>query len=547
MSAVDPKSISILRLGEHGENKRVWIVNKTLQETFAAGEKVKVGYDKANKQIKITKPDSFLEGNHTISSRGNGTPVLDIKNKDVADTLGNVDRIEVLYFKDEIVIKVAKVEHFKNKRAEKTGLNTFELFCGGGTLTRFFRNAGFNIRGGLELNEEYLALFHENNPGEKIFSINGRIEDIHTSYFPKDIDVVLAGIPCTTFSGSNVRLKTALKNKREGLSYDEDEIRKADQGESLTFYVLMAIKAMNPRTVVIEEVVEYSESSASIMLRSILGHMGYSISEAVSTGLHTKRQRWCLVANMGETVNLDSLWYDDGKKIGNLLEVSTEAREWKHKDNFAPSRLNEAIGIRSVTPNDNMVNTFTTHGTRGTEPILQHPENPDLYSEFTNREIANIHGLDKDFVIDERKSIGRQIVGQGVTDMFKSIAKRIIYKSAIKGVIHEDTIDLLTKNGYKRATLNYTVNSTSSRYVVGGVHDYKYPCYFNPQTGHVDMVEICSDYYERENYGVLSSMDPTGSCYLYNFSLSCGELTYNLELYCCDDPIFVNMNKDAVA
>ena len=139
------------------------------------------------------------------------------------------------------------------------------MFCGGGTLSRFFEQAGFNIVGGLELDEEYLSLFHENNIGDKIYSINGRIEDIHSSYFPKNIDIVLSGIPCTTFSGSNVKLKTALKNKREGKPYDVEELRKADQGESLTFYVLMAIKAMNPRTVVVEEVVEYSESSASIM------------------------------------------------------------------------------------------------------------------------------------------------------------------------------------------------------------------------------------------------------------------------------------------
>lgn len=425
MSAINPESISILRLGDHGDNKRVWIVNKTLQKTFGAGEKVKVAYDKANSQIKITKPNSFLESNHTISSRGNGTPVLDLKNKNIAEVFGNIEKIEVLYYKDQIIIKVAKTEHFKAKRAEKTGLDTFELFCGAGTLTRFFKKAGFNIVGGLELNEEYLALFHANNPGEKIYSINGRIEDIHSSYFPKNVDVVLSGIPCTTFSGSNVKLRAALKNKREGKPYDEDEIKKADQGESLTFYVLMAIKAMNPRTVVIEEVVEYSESSASIMLRSVLEHMGYNITETVSSGFHTKRQRWCLVANMGEAVELSNLVYDDGKTIGNFLETSTEEREWKHKNDFAPSRLNEAIGIRSVTPNDRMSNTFTTHGTRGTEPILQHPENPMLYSEFTNREIANIHGLDKDFIIDERKSIGRQIVGQGVTDMFAVVADRI--------------------------------------------------------------------------------------------------------------------------
>lgn len=416
--------VSVLRLGDHGSNKRVWIVNKTLQQTFVPGEKVDVAYDKANAQIRIKKTDSVL-ANHTVSSRGNGTPMIDLKNQKVGETFGeHVEKIEVLYFENEIVIKVAKLEVFKQKRAAKTGLNTFELFCGAGTLTHFFKKAGFNIKGGLELDENYLALFHENNPGEEIYSINARIEDLHTSYLPKDIDVLLSGIPCTTFSGSNVKLKTALKNRREGKPYDKEEIKKADNGESLTFYVLTAIRAMNPRTVVVEEVVEYSESSASIMLRTVLEHMGYNITETVSSGSHTKRQRWCLVANMGEAISLTDLLPDDDKTIGDMLETSVEDRDWKPKEGFAPSRLNEAIGIRSCVPADVMSNTFTTHSTRGTEPILKHPTE-ELYSEFTNREIANIHGLGEEFILTGKKTTDRQILGQGVTDMFYHVASRI--------------------------------------------------------------------------------------------------------------------------
>jgi len=48
-----------------------------------------------------------------------------------------------------------------------------------------------------------------------------------------------------------------------------------------------------------------------------------------------------------------------------------------------------------------------------------------LYSEFTNREIANIHGISKDFKLDSRKSTSRQVVGQGVTDIFREVAERI--------------------------------------------------------------------------------------------------------------------------
>jgi len=415
--------VSVLRLGCHKQNRRVWIVNKTLEKIFPAGQNVRVDYHKQEKMIVVNRVD--FGANHTISSRKNGTPILDIKNMKVAETLGNIERIEVVYLHDQLVIRVAKVEKQRQDREKKRCVNTFELFSGAGTLSHFFKRAGFQVRGGLELVDDYRALFHKNNDTDEIYSIGGRIEDIHTSYFPKDIDVVLSGIPCTNYSSSNVKLKAAQKAKREGREYDKEAVNKEYEAEALTFYVLTAIRAMNPRTVVVEEVVEYSESPASMMLRTVLEQMGYKTSEIVSQGTHTKRERWVLVANMGKQIALNGLIEDDGKKIEDFLELSVNERDWKPKEAFAPSRLNEKIGIRSCTPNDTKTNTFTTHSTRGTEPILKHPTQ-ELYSEFTNREIANIHGIDSSFVLDERKSISRQILGQGVTDMFLKVAQRII-------------------------------------------------------------------------------------------------------------------------
>jgi site-specific DNA-cytosine methylase len=417
--------VSVLRLGEHGANKRVWITNQKLQKTFAKGDKIQVTYLKDQKCIHIAKSEE--KGNHTVSGRQNGIPIIDIKNQNVEETFGqDIEKVEVLFFENEIVIKIAKTEHFKNKRLEKTGLNTFELFCGAGTLSHFFKREGFNIKGGLELNEDYLALFHANNPNEEIYSISGRLEDVHTSYFPKDIDVVLSGIPCTNYSSSNKKLKEAQKAKREGREYCEEEIKKEFEAESLTFYVLMAIKAMNPRTVVVEEVVEYAESPASMMLRTVLGHMGYQMSETVEEGKHTKRKRWVLVANMGQMVKLDNLIQDDEKTIEDFLETSIEDRVWQtaEENPRVSGMISKGLGIRSCLPSDTKSNTFTTHSTRHTEPILKHPTQ-ELYSEFTTREIANIHGISKDFLLDERKGISRQVIGQGVTDMFGEVAKRI--------------------------------------------------------------------------------------------------------------------------
>ena len=425
-----PIGVNVLRVGNTASgNKKVYITNKALQNVFPAGEKVSVNYDVANKQILVSKAN-LLTGNHTISKKGNGTPVLDIKGKMVAETFGpDIEKIEVLYFKDQIVIKIAKSEHFKAKRMAKIGLDAFELFAGAGTLSHFFKRAGYNIRGGLELNDDYLALFHTNNPGEEIYSIGGHLEDIHASYYPKGIDVVLSGIPCTNYSVSNVKLKEAQKAKREGREYDEVQIAKEYEAEALTFHVLTAIRAMNPKTVIVEEVVQYSESPASMMLRTVLSQMGYDISETVTVGNHTKRKRWCLVANMGKKVNLENLIMNDDMTMEDFLETPLDDREWKpackHPRIAKNVNCGKGVGIRSVLPSDNTVNTFTTHWTRGTEPILQKAENVDLYSEFTNREIANIHGIASSFELDSRIGISRQVIGQGVTDVFLTIAERI--------------------------------------------------------------------------------------------------------------------------
>jgi len=217
--------------------------------------------------------------------------------------------------------------------------------------------------------------------------------------------------------------------------FDEAEVVKKYEAEALTFYVLTAIKAMNPKTVVVEEVQAYSESPASMMLRTVLAQMGYGISETVATEKHTKRKRWVLVVNMNGKVNLNNLIVDNNKTIIDFLETSIEDREWKpacEHPRIAKNVTGEkkGVGIRSVLPSEKMVNTFTTHWTRGTEPILQKESGVDLYSEFSNREIANIHGISKNFKLDSRKGVSRRILGQGVTDMFKEVAERILELSA---------------------------------------------------------------------------------------------------------------------
>lgn len=405
--------------------KGLWVNNLTLKKSFQAGDTVNISYDHSSKIVIVEKAE--ILGNHTISYRKSDekrTPILDIKNQAIDSLFKDVEKVEIQFFKDRLVIKVAAIEELKNERIGKTGLKTFELFCGGGTLSQMFKQAGFNPVGGLEIEEKYLSVF-ENNHNPK-YTILGSLEDVATNDYPKDIDVLLAGIPCNKFSASNKGMIEALSRYKMGIATKKDMelIEERNQAEYLTFYVLEAIRAMNVKTVVIEEVVPYSLTNASQLLRGILKHMGYELSETVSTGTNTKRKRWCLVANMIEKINLNNLLPDSEKTINDCLEIPIEKREWFKKEDMPRiARAENSIGIRAMLPSMKKSNSFTTHSTRSSEPILRHPKF-ELYSEFTNQEIANIHGL-VDFKLSGTKTTDRQILGQGVSDMFYFIANRI--------------------------------------------------------------------------------------------------------------------------
>lgn len=414
--------------------KGLWVNNLTLKESFEAGDTVNISYDFSNKIVIVEKAE--LLGNHTISCRKSDekrTPILDIKNQSIDNLFKDVEKVEIQFYKDRLVIKVAAIEESRNERINKTGLKTFELFCGGGTLSQMFKQAGFTPIGGLEIEEKYLDVFEDNhNPKYTILS---SLEDVTPNDYPNDVDVLLAGIPCDKFSPSNKGMIEAFARYKNGIASQKDLelIEERNQAEYLTFYVLEAIRTMNVKTVVIEEVVPYSVTNASHLLRGILKHMGYQLSETISSGTNTKRKRWCLVANMTEKIELNNLLPDTDKTINDCLEISTDKREWFKKEELPRiARAENSIGIRAMLPSMKKSNSFTTHSTRSSEPILKHPQF-NLFSEFTNQEIANIHGL-VDYKLSGTKTTDRQILGQGVTDMFYYIANRIKDALGIKSL-----------------------------------------------------------------------------------------------------------------
>lgn len=416
------KALSILKLGDHNQNKRVWIANRNiLKSGLNVGDRIHVDYNRSEKVIEITASD---DGHKVISGRDSENPIIDIKNASVSETLGMPEKVEVVFHENRIVISVAKTEQKRAQRENKSGMKMFELFSGGGTLHHLFKSAGYQSVGGLEMSDKYLAVFDANNPEKDVVTLCASIEDIDPSDYPTDVDLVIAGIPCTSFSQGNLKMVEALNQLKNGEESDPVRIAQRYEAEALVFHVLNAIQHMNPRQVVIEEVPQFAETPASMLLRTVLSQWGFKLSETVAYAKHTKRKRWCLIGDMNNQINLNNLEVDDGKTIGDFLDSSIEARDWVAiEESKRFSKANSTVGLRSHEPSESKTNTFTTHSTRSTEPCLKHPHKP-LYSEFTNTEIARIHGL-TGFKLSGVKTLDRQILGQGVADMFSEIASRV--------------------------------------------------------------------------------------------------------------------------
>ena len=426
------KALSILKLGLIKNGKRIWIANRNILKAFRIGDVINTTYDKSNMQVILERAD--ILGSHTVSSRESGQPIIDIKNNEVANVFGSAEKVEVTFFEGKIIVKASYQDRRLAERLANTSNTVFDFFSGGGTASYFFKKEGFQSVGALDIEDKYLSVYEANHSDNtESLTICASLDEVDPSYFDFDkvnASVVVAGIPCTNYSGANVSLHKELKNKREGLSYDSKRALKQFDAETLTYYLVNAIERINPHTVVIEEVEEYAKVEGAVnMLRGVLIKNGYKITENIIESELTKRKRWVMVANMQDSISLENVAQKEGCMFSELLGDSE--RIWITKEEskrLSGADSKSSIGIRDVDIyTEAKINTITTHMTRHTEPVLSKvlEDGTKVYSELTNEDVKKIHGLGEDYVLSGVKTTDRQILGQGVTEIFRTIAKRI--------------------------------------------------------------------------------------------------------------------------
>ena len=174
-----------------------------------------------------------------------------------------------------------------------------DLFCGAGGLSEGFRQAGFHVLVGNDINEtvgETFKLTHR----EAIF-LEGRIENITAPQFLKasglakgELDCLIGGPPCQSFS---------VYNHQRGMH---------DERSQLFRDYLRIVSGLKPSWIVLENVTGITSAGGGEAVRAILEHLKrlgytveYQILKAEEYGVPQERRR---IVFLGNRLGLPIIW-----------------------------------------------------------------------------------------------------------------------------------------------------------------------------------------------------------------------------------------------
>ncbi|TDA63613.1 hypothetical protein E0765_07195 [Sulfuricurvum sp. IAE1] len=410
--------------------RRIWCQSQILSKYgFEKATAYMITYDMENAQIII---ESSVIGERTVSGTEK-RPIIDIENVKIKEMFEGVGHVHIEVSQDCIVVSASdRAKMLKNaRRKAKENDSTFvELYCGGGTLSSAMMDAGFTPICAVDMDVEQNSI-NKTKEEEGIYhSIN--VLETYRANFPdckviqapvNQIDmrkrlpqagVLVAGIPCQSASKQGVT-----KRKQTGAAIRDEAL------PQLVFPVIEAVLAVEPHTVLIEEVEGFANSYSADFLKAVLEDFGYTIHENFVDGKElnamSKRRRYCMVATVVEKFKFIFKPLEP-KTIGSIIEGNVEDHEWKAFENYKAREEKNLAEGRNFTMNvirydDTITGTFGAGYAkcRVSEPLLAHPDpDTELFRLFTAREIARIHGLSEDYILPDSFTAACHVLGNGV-------------------------------------------------------------------------------------------------------------------------------------
>lgn len=442
--------ISYLSIGEHRQNRRIWIEGKRLASCgFDRGQAYAVILDVSNRRLVLEASD---DGDRVVSGRKDGAtsqtiPIIDICNADVTEhiqeAMGNPRRVRVTFEQRRLTISLQEIE--ANERRREATLRTCArqrritegVVCAGGGISAWALAEGLKDRGYaascewlLDLEGRYLESAIRNlpivTPETRIFEAT--VEEIEPTLLPP-VDILSASLPCTGFSLSGI--------SKKHLTFPE-----ADVSGTAFIGLLGIIRAVNPSVIVHENVPRFADSVTCHLMTRYLRMLGYDVYERIlgrEMGAFEKRDRHIMVAvskGVGRSFSLDRIQPSQTapKRLGEVLEdIPSNSPQWKTFSYLGAKEERDVAtgkGFRRQILNDDAARCGTIgrgyHKARSTEPFVAHPTDSSRSRLLTPAEHAAVKGIPSRAVEGLSDTIAHQILGQSVLfPVFRSVGRHL--------------------------------------------------------------------------------------------------------------------------
>jgi DNA (cytosine-5)-methyltransferase 1 len=439
----------IKKVGEHRGAPRVWLEGSQAERAgFLPGQRYDIEVQGQTVVLQANKDGSRVVSGKVIGERNN--PVIDINSKALLAIFDGMAAIRVVVKKNEIYLlplasEIKKRERFTRLREKLENgdpLAIGSLSHGGGVLTHAIHaglgQAGIKSRLAFanEIRGELLehASIHNEAWAEKTQVLSTPMQELAfddrgVASIPK-VEILEMGLPCSGASRAG-------KSKR-GLEHPEAHPHVGH----LVVSALVIVSKANPAIVVLENVPEYSHSASADILRNQLRDMGYNTHERVLNGKEwgtlENRNRWCLVAvTAGIDFDFDQLQSPGAglQLISDVLDktVGPDDPKWRDFAYLKSKEIRDAekgssFGMQVLSVDGDSVPTLRKGYSKGgsTDPLLQHPNNPELLRQFTVAEHARIKGVPESLVVGLSNTVAHEVLGQGIVyPPFKGVGAHI--------------------------------------------------------------------------------------------------------------------------
>lgn len=427
----------IKKVGQNKGAPRVWLEGtQTARAGFLPGQRFDIEVQGQMVVLQANPDGSRVVSGKRIGERDN--PIIDINSRELLAIFDGMAAIRIVVKKDQIYLmplasEVKKRERFTRLREKLENgdpLTMGSLSHGGGVLSHALHaglmQAGIGSRLAFanEIRGELLehAAIHNDAWSENTQVLAAPMQELAfddrgVASIPK-VEILEMGLPCSGASRAG-------KSKR-GLVHPESH---PDVGH-LVVSALVIVSKSNAAIVILENVPEYAQSASADILRNQLRDMGYNTHERILNGKQwgtlENRNRWCMVAvTDGILFDFEQLQPPgpNARTIADVLDKTIEPDDprWRSFQYLKEKEVRDAekgnsFGMQVVSPDDDSVPTLRKgyHKGGSTDPLVQHPDNPELLRQFTAAEHARIKEVPEQIVAGLSNTVAHEVLGQGI-------------------------------------------------------------------------------------------------------------------------------------